>query len=138
MDNLIVRFRSEDGFNLSRAEPLDLPRISGRIIGETPSDFDTGWVADRNNIALFEVAHNIHNTNGKQALAGTFDGPARTRVDDISTSRSDRHTDPSLARCQTSTLGQKQRSDRFGRENRAENRWPFPANDPNGLARERA
>src|SRR5262245_44652054 len=126
MDNLIVRFRSEDGFNLTRAQPLDLPRISGRIIGETPSEFDTGWVADRNNIALFEVAHNIHNTNGKQAFAGTFDGTPRTGVDDVSTSRSDRHTDPSLARREASTLWQKQRADRFGRENSAENRRPFP------------
>ena len=125
MDNFVVhRHRFERDPQLFLFQTLHASSFARGVIRQTASEFLTGEIGDGDDIAFFEIAFDIDNTDREKTAAFADESRHCPGIDTDSTFRSGRQADPALAGGPCLPLGQDERADRLTIKDRCQRAIP--------------
>ena len=113
VDDLVIEGRAQGLAGLAGVEAADDPGVGGGVIGEAAGELVAGGVADADDVALLELADDLDDADGQQALASPIRWPAGTVVDHVMAPRTGRQADPPLAGAVRLAVGQEEGADRL-------------------------
>ena len=97
MDDLVVERRAERLAGLEGVLASDRPGVGGGVVGQAAGELLAAAVADADDVALLELALDLDDADGQQAVRARFEGLAGAVVDDEAAPGPGRRADPALA-----------------------------------------
>lgn len=115
MNHLVVGAMPEGFGDFVGPKAADTQHVVGRVVGQPPSKLAALAIAKRDDIPFVEPADGFEDSDGQKASPLALHGTACSGVQDQLSTRLGGVADPSLTGRDGVSLGENQRTNRFGR-----------------------